>query len=173
MLYNVYKFSISPSHGSSGRVAVLAWDTHDDKHRTWLQEQARRDGVAEHVLWTGWLPMREGWRYVKSAAVALSPIPRGPLLDVSSPTKVPEYLALGVPVVCNDNPDQQAVIKSTGCGVCVPYTAEDFALAVCNVLASPALYQPLRMNSGINYVRLHRSYQIIASNVAKAYESPR
>jgi glycosyltransferase involved in cell wall biosynthesis len=78
---------------------ALVGDTEDDTHRAWLKRQAETAGVAEHVLWSGWLPMREGWRYVRAAEVGLSPIPRGPLLDVSSPTKVPEYLAFGLPVV--------------------------------------------------------------------------
>lgn len=53
--------------------------------------------------------MREGWRYARAAEVGLPPIPRGLLLDLSSPTKVPELLALGVSIVCNDNdnPDHQ------------------------------------------------------------------
>jgi glycosyltransferase involved in cell wall biosynthesis len=148
---------------------VLVGDTHDDIHRTWLQEQARRAGVAEHVLWTGWLPMREGWRYVKAAAVALSPIPRGPLLDVGSPTKVPEYLALGVPVVCNDNPDQQAVIESTGCGVCVPYTAEDFAQAALKLLTLDAIATGGMVQKGKVFVAAERTYQRLAHHVANTY----
>ena len=63
-------------------------------HLPLVGQQAKAAGVADHVLWTGWLPMGEGWRYVRAAEVGLSPFPRGFLLDSASPTKVPEYLAL-------------------------------------------------------------------------------
>lgn len=148
---------------------ILAGDTSDDVHRTWLRQQAEASGVAEAVLWTGWLPMKEGWRYVRAAEVALSPIPRGPLLDCGSPTKVPEYLALGVPVVCNDNPDQEKVVRESGAGLCVPYTAEAFALAVLNMLRNrrdggdPS-------SLGVHYVKAQRSYEQISLMVAGVYE---
>lgn len=148
---------------------VLVGDTADEVHRAWLQERARRAGVAEHVVWTGWLPMREGWRYVRAADVALSPIPRGYLLDCASPTKVPEYLALGVPVVCNDNPDQQAIIEATGCGECVPYTGEDFARAVLRLLAWDTSIRNLMVEHGMTYVRERRNYPVIADAVSAAY----
>jgi glycosyltransferase involved in cell wall biosynthesis len=150
---------------------VLAGDTADDVHRSWLKQQAAESGVADAVLWTGWLPMQEGWRYVRAAEVALSPIPRGTLLDCGSPTKVPEYLALGVPVVCNDNPDQEKVIRESGAGLCVPYTAESFAEAVLDMLRKVAgdNYQP--PSSGRDYVKAQRSYEHISLMTAGVYES--
>ncbi|MCC6145798.1 MAG: glycosyltransferase family 4 protein [Candidatus Hydrogenedentes bacterium] len=150
---------------------VLAGDTHDDVHRAWLQEQARRAGVAEHVVWTGWLPMREGWRYVRAAEVGLSPIPRGPLLDVGSPTKVPEYLALGVPVVCNDNPDQQAIVEASGAGRCVPYTAEVFARAVVELLRLSAEKRQAMAREGARLIAEQRSYERLAELVSRTYRS--
>ena len=148
---------------------VLIGDTADDVHRAWLQQQAAAAGVADAVLWTGWLPMKEGWRYVRAAEVALSPIPRGPLLDCGSPTKVPEYLALGVPVVCNDNPDQATVIGESGAGLCVPYTGEAFADAALALLgAKPEQGGP--RTSGAEYVKAQRSYERIAATLAEVYK---
>ena len=70
-------------------------------------EQDRRARPANHVLLTGWLPQPAALGYAVRAEVGLSPIPRGTLFDVSSPTKLVEYLALGIPGVANDIPDQQ------------------------------------------------------------------
>ncbi|MGQ9687065.1 MAG: glycosyltransferase, partial [Thiobacillaceae bacterium] len=145
---------------------VLAGDTHDDTHRHWLKRQAERAGVAEHVLWTGWLPMREGWRYVRAAEVGLSPFPRGHLLDSASPTKVPEYLALGVPVVCNDNPDQAAIIAASGAGRCVPYTPTDFARAVLELLRLPAERRLAMARAGGEMIARLRAYERLAVFVA-------
>jgi glycosyltransferase involved in cell wall biosynthesis len=148
---------------------VLVGDTEDDLHRKWLRRRAEETGVSAHVVWTGWLPMHEGWRYVRAAEVGLSPIPRGHLLDVSSPTKVPEYLTLGVPVVCNDNPDQQRLVETSGCGHCVPYTAESFAVAVLQVLELDRMARRKMVEQGRAYVGTQRDYARIAATVASSY----
>jgi glycosyltransferase involved in cell wall biosynthesis len=148
---------------------VLVGDTEDASHRGWLEEQAAAAGVAQHVVWTGWLPTDVAWRYVRAAKVGLSPIPRGTLLDCGSPTKVPEYLILGLPVVCNDNPDQKRVIEVTGAGRCVPYTAEAFAAAATALLLESELGESKALSSGIAYVNEFRSYERISLNVTEAY----
>ncbi len=148
---------------------VLAGDTEDQVHREWLRAEAVRLDVSDDIVWTGWLPMREGWAYVRAADVAFSYFPRGFLLDSASPTKVPEYLALGVAVVCNDNPDQAQVVRESGAGMCVPYSAEAFAKAAIDLLnrAEPSRVQA--REAGMAYVRAHRAYEVISRNVAEAY----
>lgn len=150
---------------------VLVGDTEDEVHRNWLRRQAVAAGVADDVLWTGWLPMKEGWRYIAAAEVALSPFPRGFLLDSASPTKVPEYLALGAPVVCNDNPDQASVIRSSGAGSCVPYTAADFAGAVRAVLGADKAHRRVMRDEGRKFVERHRDYRMLGEKLALHYEA--
>ncbi len=152
-------------------ILILVGDTTEDVHRAWLKQQAVASGVADAVLWTGWLPMNEGWRYVRAAEVALSPFPHGALLDSASPTKVPEYLALGVPVVCNDNPDQETVIRESGAGLCVPYTAESFAVAVLDMLRKVRDGNSPLPSLGADYVKAQRSYEHISLMTAGVYES--
>ncbi|MFU8790003.1 MAG: glycosyltransferase [Methylobacter sp.] len=150
---------------------VLVGDDVDDAvQRQWLKMKADEAGINGHLIWTGWLPMSEGWRYVRSAEVGLSPFPRGYLLDSASPTKLPEYLALGVPVVCNDNPDQQQIIRQTGAGLCVPYSAEEFADAVIALLAMDKSQRNNMAITGRDYVNQHRNYRNIACNLADAYK---
>lgn len=36
---------------------VLVGETYDEEHRACLKSRAEQAGMAEHVLWTGWLPM--------------------------------------------------------------------------------------------------------------------
>lgn len=149
---------------------VLAGDTEDEVHREWLKRQADNAGVANDVVWTGWLPMREAWRYLRAAEVGLSPIPPGFLLDCASPTKVPEYLAFGIPVVCNNNPDQAAVIKASQAGRCVPYTAKDFAGAVSELLSLDVQTRRCMIASGQRYVAENRDYRLLANALARQYE---
>ncbi len=150
-------------------VLLLVGAAEEEQHRKWLHEQAVLAGVGDAVIWAGWMPTREGWQLIRQAEVALSMFPRGELLDSASPTKVPEYLALGLPVVCNDNPDQQALIEATGAGRCVPYTPEAFAAAVLELLALPAGERQRMADAGRRYVQEHRDYPRLAQQLARRY----
>ena len=147
---------------------ALVGEAEDDPHERWLRQRAEQLGVADAIIWTGWLPIQEGWRYVCAAEVGLSPIPRGPLLDCGSPTKSLEYLALGVPVVGNDNPDQKLMLDEGGGGLCVPLTAANFAHAVCRLLADEPLRRAMAC-SGQRYVRARRGYALLAQTLANKY----
>lgn len=147
---------------------VLVGEAEDRPDSRWLRSRAYEVGVADVTLFTGWLPSQQGWRYVRAAEIGLSPIPRGRLLDCGSPTKVVEYLALGVPVVANDNPDQERVLREGGGGLCVPLTGHHFAKAVCSLLSD----EPLRRSMaacGQAYVRAERGYNTVAPKLAGKY----
>lgn len=151
-------------------VLVLAGDTEDKNHRNWLKCEAERLGIMSSVIWTGWLPMHEAWRYVAAAEIGLSPIPRGYLLDMGSPTKAIEYMALGLPVVMNDNPDQALVAQESGAAECVPLTANTFASAILALLNDTNKMENMRAK-GIIYVQKKRSYQHLSATLAVKYHS--
>jgi glycosyltransferase involved in cell wall biosynthesis len=149
-------------------ILVMAGDIEDAGHRDWLKQEAKRMGVADHVLWTGWLPTFQAWSYIRAAELGLSPIPRGYILDMGSPTKAVEYMALGLPVVANDNPDQAQVIEESGAGICAPLQGEAFAEAVVSLLKEPELMRQMSVK-GREYVARKRGYDSIARNIAEVY----
>jgi len=150
---------------------LVVGDTVDEPQRDRLLRLASDAGVSDLVVWTGWVPMSIAWGYVQRCEVGLSPIPRSELLDVSSPTKIIEFLALGLPVVCNDNPDQERIINDCGAGRCVPYTAASFADAVDELLRLPPTTREELTRAGRQYVAMHRDYTVLAANLAQAYRS--
>jgi glycosyltransferase involved in cell wall biosynthesis len=151
-------------------VLLLVGDTTDAAHLAWLKQEAELAGVSNHVIWTGWLESAVAWRYAKAAEIGLSPIPRGYLLDMASPTKAIEYMALGLPVVVNDNPDQAEVIAESGAGYCVPLEPSKFAEAVIRLMGDAESRQ--RMSAaGRKYVSRVRAYDRIAEHVASAYRA--
>lgn len=150
-------------------VLILVGGCAEQKNLTKLKSFAQSLNLGDSIIFTGWQPMSKAWEYVKAAEIGLSPIPRGPLLDVGSPTKVMEYLALGLPVVANDNPDQQQVLLASGAGVCVPYTSEDFAQAVLKLLDETAAQRELRVSKGFAYVKKNRDYRAMAEKLAGRY----
>ena len=104
-----------------------------------------------------------------AATAGLSPIPRGTLFDVSSPTKLVEYMALGIPGVATDIPDQQHVLADSGAGLCVPMEAGAFRDAVLEVLGNPETARNFAVR-GPGYVQAHRTYAVLGARVAAAYE---
>lgn len=133
-----------------------------------LRRLAEERGVAEHIVWTGWLPIQEAWRYVRAAEVGLSPIPRGPLYDCASPTKAAEYLALGVPVLANDLPDQAWLLEQSGGGVSVSFEPQVLATALLAMLADSEELQR-KGKQGRAFVVSNRSYTKLAAALARRY----
>jgi glycosyltransferase involved in cell wall biosynthesis len=104
-----------------------------------------------------------------AAEVGLSPFPRGYLLDMASPTKAVEYMALSLPVVANDNPDQQQIIAESGAGLCVPLTPEAFAEATLTLLSDCDMRASMS-TLGKLYVTQCRGYSQLAESLAKEYQ---
>jgi glycosyltransferase involved in cell wall biosynthesis len=77
---------------------------------------ARRLGIAERVVWRGWLTHADSMREYRSADVFVFTGLRD-----SMPTVVLEALASGVPVVCLDHQGVADVITSD-CGIKIPVT---------------------------------------------------
>ena len=149
-------------------ILVLVGQADDPEHCDWLRREAERVGVAESVIWTGWVPTEVAWSYVRAAKVGLSPFPRGKILDSASPTKAVEYLALGVPVVVNDNPDQEELVTERGGGICVQYLPEEFAAATLSLLRDDGIRMDM-VKRGQAYVGMKRDYRHIAEALAMKY----
>lgn len=125
-------------------------------------------GLGDAVHVTGWLPTAEAWELLASADAAVSYFPRGRLLDTNSPTKVLEYLALGIPCLGNDNPDQRSVLQAAGAGWLTGSTPEALAEAACEILADRAAAQQ-RAAAGPAFIEQQRSYRVLAETVATRY----
>jgi glycosyltransferase involved in cell wall biosynthesis len=90
------------------------------------------------------------------------------MYDRASPTKIVEYLALGVPVVANDQPDQEKVINDSGAGICCDMDLSHVATAVETILMNAELSDRMRA-AGPRYIATERSYDRIAGLVAETY----
>lgn len=133
-----------------------------------LLDHAKQLGLADAVRVTGWLPSRDAWSLLVGAQAAISYIPRGALYDISSPTKLLEYLALGMPSVGNDSPDQVTVLEGSGAGWLCESTPAAMALAIEEIFDAPALARE-RAARGPDFIGQARSYRVIAASLADAY----
>lgn len=133
-----------------------------------LLAAAAAAGLGDAVRVTGWLPLAEAWALLLGADAAVSYIPRDALLDVSSPTKLLEYLALGMPAVGNDSPDQVHVLSASAAGWLVRSDTAALAEGMLTILRDlPAARA--RAAAGPAYIEHARSYRVIASLLAAQY----
>lgn len=129
-----------------------------------LKDEAKRLGIENAVLMTGFVPQQEAWTYVKEADVCVSPYYPTSILNSTSPTKLIEYMALGKAVVANDHPEQRLVISESKAGVCIPYEENAFAEAILHLLNHPEEAKEMGIR-GRKYVEKYRSYEQIADLV--------
>lgn len=140
-----------------------------DRHA--IEKRARDLGVAERIEITGFLPRSQALARIVQADVALSPFFPTRILLSTSPTKLVEYLALGLPVVANDHPEQRLVLKASRAGLCVPWGARYFARAVRWLASRSAEERGEMGRRGRHWVEAHRTYEHIADRVDGVYRT--
>lgn len=149
-------------------VIVGEGDTPNDRGE--LEALAAQLGLTDAVTFTGFVPMEQAWAQAASAEVCLSPFYPTFVLRSTSPTKLVEYMALGRPVVANDHPEQSAILRESGAGLCVAWGAESFATAIVELLANPEKAQAMGAR-GPTWVLANRTYDKLAANVYERYQA--
>ncbi len=134
-----------------------------------LRAHAAKLGLADALHITGWLDAKKAWPLLAGADLAVSYIPRGPLFDISSPTKSLEYLALAMPCVGNDTPDQAYVLSSSQAGWLTGSNSTALAAAMIEILQDRARAK-LRASRGPAFIEAQRSYRVLAISLAQRYQ---
>lgn len=140
-----------------------------DHERKALEDYVAKQGLENDVEFTGFLPIESAWTLTSTAEICVSPIYPSPILNVGSPTKLIEYMALGLPVVCNRHPEQEEIIKESGVGLCVEWSAQEFAVAIKWMLDHKEEAKAMGQK-GPEWVRQNRTYSLIADKVWQQYK---
>lgn len=155
--------------GGMDAALTIIGDASEPRDRHALEERARQRGVAGHLLITGFLPRLQALELAAGADVCLSPIFPAPVFDVASPTKLVEYMALGVPIVANDHPEQRMVLHQSRAGVCAPWGARHFARGVRWIMRHCREERAAMGGRGREWVAAHRTYRRIADDIERIY----
>lgn len=108
-----------------------------DDHRAELAHLCSRYGL-EHVYLRGYMLPDEGWRHMARCEVGLAVLKAIPNYTGSYPTKMFEYMAMGLPVIVSDFPLYRDIVEKEGCGICVdPESPEAVADAIEYILTHP------------------------------------
>ena len=141
-----------------------------DAKGTGLEKNAERLGIRDSIRFTGQIPRKDVPQYILAARCTVSPIPPVPMYILSSPTKVLESLALGIPVVANcEIHDQRELIENSRGGYAPPYQHEEIAKALIDLLTDPE-NAIKRGKEGREYIVTHRSYEALSQKLIGFYE---
>ncbi|WP_298815793.1 glycosyltransferase family 4 protein [Chloroflexus sp.] len=107
----------------------------------WAQaELARRDLQADIVLDPTMIPHDQVAARVRQARIGFIPLPDLPKFQHNIPTKLFEFMALGMPVVLSDLPPSRPFVGDGRCALMVaPDDSEAYAEAILRLLDDPAL----------------------------------
>jgi glycosyltransferase involved in cell wall biosynthesis len=150
---------------------LLVGDSFDPADRQGLHARAKALGVADQLEITGNLPRAQALLRMMEVDVAFSPIFPIPIFLPASPTKLVEYLALGIPVIANNHPEQRVVLRESGAGLTTPWGARHFARGARFLLRQTPEVRHEMGSGGRAWVVANRTYTIIADRVEGRYRS--
>lgn len=117
-----------------------------DRHAEALRALAEREGVLGRIDFTGFLPHRDVAPAIAGADAAAVPLPDNPMARYfTSPLKLFEYMAAGLPIVASDLPSLREVLRHGQNALLVP--PDDpaaLAAALRRLIEAPSLAERLR-----------------------------
>jgi glycosyltransferase involved in cell wall biosynthesis len=118
------------------RVRWLLFGRFDDLR--WAQEQVAARGATQRFVLGGAIPAEQVAASVATARIGIIPLPDLPKFQHNIPTKLFEFMALGLPVVLSDLPPSRPFVGDGKCAVMVPPSdAEAYAEAIIGLLDRP------------------------------------
>lgn len=134
-----------------------------------LERLADNLGIKDNVVFTGQVHFDEVPNYIAAADMGVSPVPPLDFYKLSSPIKMFEYMAMGKPVVANEEiPEQKGVIEESGGGILVKFEDESFANGIIKLLDDPESAKEMG-RKGKEWVVKNRSYEILARRLEERY----
>ncbi len=108
-------------------------------------EAAHAEGA---IVWHGFLPNDQALAFVDGALAGLSLLHDEPNYRHSRPTKVIEYMAHGVPVICTPTPPAQQLVDANECGLVVGFKDPAGAAAAVRMLAADPISRQQMADNG-------------------------
>jgi glycosyltransferase involved in cell wall biosynthesis len=134
-----------------------------------LREHCVRLGITSDVIFTGHLEKIALTNHLRRCDLSVSPIPPLKHFIISSPTKVYESLACGVPVIGNCEILEQAnVIIESGGGLLSEYDTQSFSQAAIRLLENDERRESMG-KSGREYVLKNYDYKKMAISLSRYF----
>ena len=128
-----------------------------------LRQTTERLGIADDVIWAGFLTGEAKWSALSNADVFVLPS-----YSENFGIAVVEALACGCPVVVSDQVGIHREIARAEAGLVTPCKVDSLAEALCAVLADTSLRRRMCEN-GVRLARQQFSPEAVGSRMAEAY----
>jgi glycosyltransferase involved in cell wall biosynthesis len=156
-------------HLDEDGIDVHAMVVGDGPAREALETLARELGVEGRITFTGWLETSEVMSVLSSTSIGVGPDPSNPYNDRSTMIKLTEYLALGLPVVAYDLPENRHT-----CGDAARYVGPSDARELADAIALLWRDEPARVRmseAGVNRAREVLAWDRQVPALLSVYES--
>lgn len=141
----------------------------DEAHAAMLIKMAEGFDVGSNVTFHGYRRPHDGWRILAECHIGLAVLQPIPNYYESYPTKMFEYMALGLPVIASDFPLYRDVIEANNCGICVdPTKPEELADAIRYLIENPMVGMKMGAN-GRQAVHREFSWKIAEAELLSMY----
>lgn len=151
-------------------IPVRLWIAGDGKYAAVLRDQARKLELERHVEFFGLLSKKEVEELMKKSDFGLIPHLRSEQSDNSSPNKLFEYMASGLPVLASNCVSVKRVLEETNSGLTYIYDSpSDFANIVKKLFDDHKDGADYSRN-GIDAVRNRYNWLQSSSNLIKLYK---
>lgn len=94
-----------------------------------LIQRARKDSTSDRIRFLGRMPYHQAWTHAAGALAGLSFLKPTPAYKHAVPSKLWEYMAVGLPVIATDLPAQRAILEQSMGGRATKDVEEAAALA--------------------------------------------
>jgi glycosyltransferase involved in cell wall biosynthesis len=130
---------------------------------------AKSCDLDEIRIW-GYMNASEAWRVMAHCHIGAAILAPQPNYVESYPTKLFEYMALGIPVIASNFPLYRAVVEGERCGICVdPLRIEEIAQAILYLVRNPAIAVKMG-ESGKRAVEKKYNWNIEKVKLSKFYD---
>lgn len=129
---------------------ILIGPFSDDSLDANVQKYIRHNNIEDNVQIRGSMKNVEAYPVIAKCMIGLALLLPEPNFTKSLPTKMFEYMALGLPVVVSNFPRWEDIVKSHQAGVVVdPFDIASISEVVSSILANENLYAELSHNAKV------------------------
>ncbi len=134
-----------------------------------MQKRIKKLNVESNIVIMDPIEKNQIPELLSNYSVGVSPLPPVSCFIMSSPTKVLEYLSVGLPAICNKEiNDQDEVVRKSGGGYSIPYNEEDFARVLIKMLKDRETLAKMGRN-GRHWVSKNRTYERLTDQLESHY----
>ncbi len=143
----------------------------DDPYRKKLKNLAMKLGVADKVLFTGWVPFPKAMSYIARSDMCAVPHLSTPQTEAAGPHKLFQYMYFSKPLLVSDVASLKRIVTKTKCGVVFKAgDHQDLASKFINSFKKPDELKIMGIN-GYKSVLKKYNWSHDAKKLKKLYES--